>query len=130
LKRAYTSSGLRREVAELLDPLLQLLREYIQLKRSDDFSALMFHVFSFRPWNRTYATGCVISACRATTFEARVIGVSTGHVREARALEELERRRPLARLHPRAVPELDERDERCESCGDELELRECRPSTS
>ena len=36
----------------------------------------MFHVFSLRPWKRTYATGWVATACRATTFDARVIGVS------------------------------------------------------
>ncbi len=38
--------------------------EYIQSKRCHDFSERMFHVFTLRPWKRTYATACVASAMR------------------------------------------------------------------
>ena len=37
----------------------------------------MFHVFTFRPWKRTYATRCVAAATGGRTFEARVRGAST-----------------------------------------------------
>ena len=36
-----------------------------------------FQVFQFRPWKRTYATGCVAAAIRGSTFVARVAGEST-----------------------------------------------------
>ncbi len=84
----------------------------------------MFHVFSLRPWKRTYATECVAAACRAMTFDARVIGRVDGYVREPVRLEERERVGTLVGLHPRPVAELDERNERLEPRANAFELGE------
>ena len=84
----------------------------------------MFHVFALRPWKRTYATECVAAAMpRDDVRRARHRGVD-GHVREPVRLEERERVGTLVELHPRPVPELDERNERLEPRANAFELGE------
>ena len=74
----------------------------------------MFHVFQLRPWKRTYATACVAAAiARHDVRRARARRVDRD-VREPVPLEERERVGALVLGHPRAVPELDQRDERVE----------------
>ena len=84
----------------------------------------MFHVFSLRPWKRTYATGCVAAAWRATTFDARVIGVSTDTTRGRCRSRNASVSARSSGFHPRAVAELDERDERVDSRANARELGE------
>ena len=86
----------------------------------------MFHVFSLRPWKRTYATAWVATACaRDDVRGARHAACPPTRTR-ARALEERERVRALVRLHPGAVAELDERNERRDAPRRPLELRHRR----
>ena len=66
------------EAADRVDPVGQLLWEYIQSNRSPEYLApRMFHVFQLRPWKRTYATSRVAAGTRGMTFVARVRGAST-----------------------------------------------------
>ena len=82
----------------------------------------MFQVFALRPWKRTYATRVGRRRDgRQDVGCARARGIHRD-VGETVSLEERERVRALVLLQPRAVAELDERDEWVEQRADALEL--------
>ncbi len=113
-----------RERAELLDPLLELRRR-------------VHPVEALRRLLGLDVPRLLVPPVEAHVGDAvgrfRVPGDDVGRarhrrvdrdVREPRALEEVEGRGAFLRLHPRAVTELDERDERRQTGRDALELFE------
>ena len=116
--------GLRREAAELLDPFGELLRRVHPVEPLGrllglDVPRLLVPAVEAHVRDRMRRGRVAGDHVR----RARHRGVD-GHVREAVALEERERVGALVRLHPGSVPELDERDEGCDSRADPLELGE------